>query len=109
MQKIKIFKSEIAQFSQNKANFPPYFLLTFSSGGIPPPQIPPFLRRNTKCNQDFKKALARREEIVEKAKVDFDGDPKILPGFPIQAHVYSQDFKTKQWNQRGTIVVNKNN
>ena len=48
MQKIKIFKSEIAQFSQNKANFPPFFLLTFSSGGIPPPQIPPFLRRNTK-------------------------------------------------------------
>ena len=43
MQKIKIFKSEIAQFSQNKANFPPFFLLTFSSGGIPPPQIPPFL------------------------------------------------------------------
>ena len=43
MQKIKKFKSEIAQFSQNKANFPPYFLLTFSSGGIPPPQIPPFL------------------------------------------------------------------
>ena len=48
MQKIKKFKSEITQFSQNKANFPPYFLLTFSSGGIPPPQIPPFLRRNTK-------------------------------------------------------------
>ena len=48
MQKIKKFKSEIAQFSQNKANFPPFFLLTFSSGGIPPPQIPPFLRRNTK-------------------------------------------------------------
>ena len=43
MQKIKKFKSEIAQFSQNKANFPPFFLLTFSSGGIPPPQIPPFL------------------------------------------------------------------
>ena len=48
MQKIKKFKSEIAQFSQNKANFPPFFLLAFSSGGIPPPQIPPFLRRNTK-------------------------------------------------------------
>ena len=43
MQKIKKFKSEIAQFSQNKANFPPFFLLTFSSGGIPPPQIPPLL------------------------------------------------------------------
>ena len=43
MQKIKKFKSEIAQFSQNKANFPPFFLLTFFSGGIPPPQIPPFL------------------------------------------------------------------
>ena len=43
MQKIKKFKSEIAQFSQNKANFPPFFLLAFSSGGIPPPQIPPFL------------------------------------------------------------------
>ena len=43
MQKIKKFKSEIAQFSQNKANFPPFFLLAFSSGGIPP-----FLRRNTK-------------------------------------------------------------
>ena len=43
MQKIKKFKSEIAQFSQNKANFPPFFLLTFSSGGILPPQIPPFL------------------------------------------------------------------
>ena len=39
----KKFKSEIAQFSQNKANFPPFFLLAFSSGGIPPPQIPPFL------------------------------------------------------------------
>ena len=43
MQKVKKFKSEIAQFSQNKANFPPFFLLAFSSGGIPPPQIPPFL------------------------------------------------------------------
>ena len=38
--KNKKCKSEIAQFSQN---FPPSFLLTFSSGGIPPPQIPPFL------------------------------------------------------------------
>ena len=43
MQKIKKFKFEIAQISQNKANFPPFFLLTFFSGGIPPPQIPPFL------------------------------------------------------------------
>ena len=43
MQKIKKFKSEIAQFSQNKANFPPFFLLAFSSGGNPPPQIPPSL------------------------------------------------------------------
>ena len=43
MKKIKKFKSEITQFSQNKANFPPFFLLAFSSGGIPPPQIPPFL------------------------------------------------------------------
>ena len=47
--------------------------------------------------------------MVEKAKVDFDGDRKILPGFPIGAHVYSQDFKNKRWNHRGTIVVNKNN
>ena len=53
MQKIKKFKSEIAQFSQNKANFPPFFLLAFSSGGIPPPQIPPFLRRNTKYNINY--------------------------------------------------------
>ena len=53
MQKIKKFKSEIAQFSQNKANFPPFFLLTFFSGGIPPPQIPPFLRRNTKYSTDY--------------------------------------------------------
>ena len=60
-------------------------------------------------DEDFKKALARREEMVEKAKVDFDGDRKILPGFPIGAHVYSQDFKNKRWNHRGTIVVNKNN
>ena len=43
MQKIKKFKFEIAQISQNKANFPSFFLLTFSSGGIPPRQIPPFL------------------------------------------------------------------
>ena len=47
--------------------------------------------------------------MVEKAKVDFDGDRKTLPGFPIGAHVYSQDFKNKRWNHRGTIVVNKNN
>ena len=53
MQKIKKFKSEIAQFSQNKANFPPFFLLAFSSGGIPPPQIPPFLRRNTNYNYAY--------------------------------------------------------
>ena len=43
MQKIKKFKFEIAQISQNKANFPSFFLLTFSSGGIPSPQIPRFL------------------------------------------------------------------
>ena len=48
MQKIKKFKFEIAQVSKNKANFPSFFLLTFSSGEIPPPQIPPFLRRNIK-------------------------------------------------------------
>ena len=47
--------------------------------------------------------------MVEKAKVDFDGDRKLLPGFPIGAHVYCQDFKSKRWNRRGTIVVNKNN
>ena len=60
-------------------------------------------------DHDFEKALARREEMVEKAKVDFDGDRKILPGFPIGAHVYSQDFKNKRWSHRGTIVINKNN
>ena len=53
MQKIKKFKFEIAQISQNKANFPSFFLLTFSSGEIPPPQIPPFLRRNTKYNINY--------------------------------------------------------
>ena len=48
--KTKKIQIWIAQFSQNKADFPPFFLLTFSSGGIPPPQIPPFLGRNTKYN-----------------------------------------------------------
>ena len=46
----------------------------------------------------------------EKAKVDFDGTQKILPGFDIGANVYNQDPKTKRWNHRGTIVrILKNN
>ena len=49
-------------------------------------------------DEDLKKALAQREEMREKAKVDFDGTQKILPGFDIGANVYNQDPKTKRWN-----------
>ena len=56
-------------------------------------------------DQDLKKALARREEMREKAKVDFDGTQKILPSFNIGANVYKIPkipwwIKTPQRNQR---------
>ena len=40
----------------------------------------------------------------EKAKVDFDGKRKQLTGLEVGANVYCQDFKTKRWNRKGTII-----
>ena len=62
-------------------------------------------------DQDFKEALARREEMVSKDKTKFDEKyfhRKLLPSFPVGAIVYSQDFKTKKWKDKGTVVEKKN-
>ena len=48
--------------------------------------------------------VTRREEMREKAKVDFDGKRKHLTGLEVGANVYCQDFKTKRWNRKGTII-----
>ena len=42
---------------------------------------------NSQCDKDLKKASAWREEMREKAKVDFDGNQKTLPSFDIGANV----------------------
>ena len=40
----------------------------------------------------------------EKAKADFDGKQKHLPGFEVGANVYCQDFRTKRWSRKGIIT-----
>ena len=42
--------------------------------------------------------------MKEKAKVDFDGKRKHLTGLEVGDNVYCQDFKTKRWNRKGTII-----
>ena len=42
--------------------------------------------------------------MKEKAKVEFDGKRKHLAGLEVGDNVYCQDFKTKRWNRRGTII-----
>ena len=47
--------------------------------------------------------------MKEKAKVDFDGKRKHLTGLEVGANVYCQDFKTRRWNRKGTIIRKKRN
>ena len=42
--------------------------------------------------------------MKEKAKVDFDGKRRHLTGLEVGDNVYCQDFKTKRWNRKGTII-----
>jgi hypothetical protein len=42
--------------------------------------------------------------MKEKAKVDFDGKRRHLAGLEVGDNVYLQDFKTKRWNRKGTII-----
>ena len=42
--------------------------------------------------------------MKEKAKVDFDVKRKHLAGLEVGDNVYCQDFKTKRWNRKGTII-----
>ena len=42
--------------------------------------------------------------MKEKAKVDFDGKRRHLAGLEVGDNVYCQDFKTKRWNRKGTII-----
>ena len=42
--------------------------------------------------------------MKEKAKADFDGKRRHLAGLEVGDNVYCQDFKTKRWNRKGTII-----
>merc|ERR1712018_460787 len=42
--------------------------------------------------------------MKEKAKVEFDGKRRHLAGLEVGDNVYCQDFKTKRWNRKGTII-----
>ena len=85
------------------------------SDGFSPAQWALGRRQRTSCpalpgayarinDDDLKKASARREEMKEKAKVDFDGKRRHLTGLEVGDNVYCQDFKTKRWNRKGTII-----
>jgi len=85
------------------------------SDGFSPAQWALGRRQRTSCpalpsayarinDDDLKKASARREEMKEKAKVDFDGKRRHLAGLEVGDNVYCQDFKTKRWNRKGTII-----
>ena len=59
-------------------------------------------------DQDFSKAMARREEVMAKVKRDFDKDRRSLTKLPVGILVVIQDrpvgAKPGRWNRRGTIV-----
>ena len=42
--------------------------------------------------------------MKEKAKAGFDGKRRHLAGLEVGDNVYCQDFKTKRWNRKGTII-----
>ena len=42
--------------------------------------------------------------MKEKAKADFDGKRKHLTRLEVGDNVYCQDYKTKRWNRKGTII-----
>ena len=58
-------------------------------------------------DQDFSKALTRREEVMEKVKKDFDKDRRSLSTLPVDTLVVLQNFKTRRWERKGTIVERK--
>ena len=42
--------------------------------------------------------------MKEKAKADFDGKRRHLAGLEVGDSVYLQDFRTRRWNRKGTII-----
>ena len=66
---------------------------------------------NRLSDQDFSKALIRREEVMAKVKKDFDKDRRSLTRLPVGTLVVLQDRsvggKTGRWNRKGTIVERK--
>ena len=69
------------------------------------PALPSAYDRLT--DQDFSKALARREEMMAKVKNDFDKDRRSLSILSVDTLVVLQNFKTRRWERRGIIVEKK--